>query len=185
MERATQIVIELLGKGTSQAEVARLTGNTPSAISQVALKYPTQIAAKGADASLASGGHSAKLDRIEELCSNKLESLLVMETDIMKVTKVLQTVNASVRRDQGEVGGSAQHTNQTLVQLNVPSHLARKVEVITNTNNDVVAVDGRDLTPATIKDVNNLAGIDYGKQSESMVRTQAIDEIMAVSLDGL
>lgn len=188
MERATQIVIELLAKGSSQSEVAELTGNSASAISQCATKYHAQISAKQADSQLATTGHGKKLDRIESMLADKMIGMIALETDIMKVGMLLTKVNAAVRRDEGEVGGSGSRgtvVNQQVVQLQLSPHLQRTLKVITNSNNDVVAVDGRDLTPASMNHVNSLAGIESGGTIEKEYARQAHDDIISISLTGL
>lgn len=186
MERATNIVIELLAKGTSQAEVAELTGNTASAISQVASRYQQQIAEKTADATLAGGSHSQKLDTLESLITSKLTGMIALETDTMKVAKMFQLVNSALRRDAGERAGSAGgNTQQTVVQLNLPQQSMKEITVMTNSRNDVVAVDGRDLTPASITSVNSMAGLVHKESENEITRAQAFDDIMAVSIPGL
>ena len=183
MQRATQIVVELLAKGSDPAEVAELTGNTVSAICQVRAKYIEQITAKQADAQLAGASHSSKLDKIEGLLADKMIGMIALETDIMKVGNMMKSVNSMTRRDAGERGGASGGTVvQNIVQLNLPQHLSNQIKVVTNTNNDVVAVDGRDLTPAAINQVNSMAGILTGDTHEQVERTTAFDDILQAEI---
>lgn len=189
MERATELVVELLSKNISQVEVARITGNTESAISQVATTYREQIQVGRKDQVLAAGVHGSRLDKLEALAADKLESCLDLETDTMKIANIFKTLNSAIRRDAGESGGSGGNTTtntQNVVQLTVPQHLRATVAVQTNSQNDVVAVAGRDLTPASMRDINTLAGIETGAESnETTTRNQAFDDIMQATIPGL
>lgn len=181
MERATKIVVELLAAGTQQSEVAEITGNTPSAISQVATKYASSIAERQVDMSVGMGGHSTKLDGLETMLVNKLQAMIPLETDSMKVMNMFKTINGAARRDAGEnphatTSGGKQ---QVVVQLNLPQHMQQPVKVVTNPNNDVVSVDGRDLSPASISAVNKLANLSTGTgEMKDDSRKQALDDIM-------
>lgn len=189
MERATELVVELLTKGITATEVARITGNTASAISQVKTTYADKILAGKAEAELAQGAHGARLDKLESLAASKLESVLDLETDSMKIARIFQTLNSAVRRDAGEAGGSGgntiTNTTQTVVQLDVPAHLRAPIVVTTNSSNDVVAVAGRDLTPASMRSINALAGIVEGTSHEEAAKQQANDDIMQTFIPGL
>lgn len=186
MERATELVVELLSKNISAAEVARITGNTESAISQVKNTYIDKIAKGKADASLASGCHGKTLDRLEALVASKLEAVIDLETDSMKIAKIFQTLNSAVRRDSGETGGAGGNTViQTVVQLEVPQHLRQPVAVQVNSSNDVVSVAGRDLTPASIGSVKALAGLAEEQTHEEVISNTSHDEIMQVFVPGL
>jgi predicted transcriptional regulator len=187
MERPTKIVLELLSKGCSQVEVAELTGNTESAISQVATKYATQLAVSRAEVSVATGAHGSKLDRLEALAAERLEGMMVLETDTMKLAKIFQILNGAIRRDSGEKGGSAgaasNTTNtQVIVQLSTPAHLAKRVSILTNSNNDVVRVGDRDLTAASMSYVSALAGISHKEVLQDEIRRQAFDDILSAPL---
>ena len=185
MERATKIVVELLAAGTAQSEVAEITGNTASAISQVATAYASQIVKRKSDMTMATSSHSQKLDNIESLAATKLESLLAVETDTNKVLNIFKALNGAARRDAGESphNKAGNTTNNVVVPLVLPTHMQEQVKVVTNPNNDVVSVDGRDLSPASIGAVNKLANLDTTNGAdEHERRSQAIDDIMEATL---
>jgi len=175
MQRATQIVVELLAKGTTPAEVAEITENSISAICQVQSKYADLIASKRSDSQLAVGGHSAVLDSIENQLAIKLQAMIPLEMDTSKIVNIMKTVNSMVRRDAGESGGTGSNVNVAVLQL--PDHVRQSVKIVTNTNNDVVSVAGRDLTPASMSAIDKLAGITNGGEREQLTRTQAFDDV--------
>lgn len=153
----TQIAIEMLGKGFTQAECVRVLGVTASAISQVATNHADKIAALQAESSEASQLADSKLDKLEMMLVDKLEKMIPLEGDAMKVTKMFATINAAKRRSKGE-GQSTTVNHNTVVQLELPAHLVeRQVQYQTNAQNEVIQVEGRDIITASSKAVRNMA----------------------------
>ncbi len=162
----------MLSKNIPQAEVARILNCTPSAVSQVAATYATKIAEASTLSTTSTEVMEDSMDRIENKLLEKIENTLPLETDLMKLTKMFQVVNGAKRRSKGEghVGaGNVTVDNRKVVQLNLPAHMQRQVEYTTNNQNQVVEINGRNLSIASTKSIEKMAGIgDYEDEQQEL-----------------
>jgi hypothetical protein len=81
-----------------------------------------------------------RIDSIEDRAWQKVEQLLPIQTDIMKVLKVAQAANTARRTAAGAIGVSQP---STVVQLTLPT--AIHVEFKMSSDRQVVEVDNRPL----------------------------------------
>ena len=102
MERGTKIAIEMLGKGLSQVEVSRILGCTESAISQVVTSYSEQISELAVTANAVTASLDEQMEQIEHLLVEKIRNAIPLETDVMKLARLFQTINGAKRRSKGE-----------------------------------------------------------------------------------
>lgn len=158
----------MLSKNISQVEVARIVGCTASAVSQVATKYASQIQNSCALATASGDVMEDAMDRIESQLLEKIERTLPLETDLMKITRMFQVVNGAKRRSKGEGlnGGNFTIDNRKVVQLNLPAHMMKQVQYTTNEQNQVVEINGRNLSIASTKAIEVMAGITEPEELE-------------------
>jgi hypothetical protein len=139
-------IVELLGAGVLPSVVAQTVGCDPSYISQ--LMGREEIAAKVAELRMAKTvgmvEHDGKIQDFEELALQKIGTLLPMQNDIMKVTRVFQVLNGA-RRSAEHNGAGAPQQPGTVVTLNLPA--AAHVEFKLTTDGQVVEVAGRSMVP--------------------------------------
>jgi ribosomal 50S subunit-recycling heat shock protein len=113
---------------------------------------------------------SDSLDAIEEMVLTKIKATIPLETDLMKLTKVLHVVNSAKRRSKGEgmpAAGNVTINNQQVVSLQLPKHLRKQVEYTTNPQNEVVEINGKCLSIASNKQVERLAGLSTDEEDNS------------------
>lgn len=153
---STSLVVELLGKGIEQAKVARILSLHPSTVSEVATRYAQEIEESIICADLARIENDEIMDRIESKALAQLERCLPLETDPLKLTRIVTSLNQMSRRSRGErpllpAGGTVNNIN--VVQLNVATALqsrhAMSSAVTLNNKNEVVAIGGITMAPAS------------------------------------
>lgn len=159
MQKSTEIVVGLLEKGLSPTEIANIVGCSCSAISQIKEKYKERIDVALADRDSSISFQDSKLDQLEQQLIERMEQSVGFEMDPMKLTKMFQVVNNAKRRSKGEGRTPAVVQQNNVVHLNVGHYhkhdTAPKYTV--SPRNEVVAVDGRNLTVATSKQIKAIA----------------------------
>lgn len=98
-------------------------------------------------------------DDLEELTAKKLHTKLkavASAIDPMKLTVILTKLNSLKRRSHGEGQGVVGKT-ASLVSLELPKQLQQNIKVVTNAQNEVVAVDGRQLSTISRESLQELA----------------------------
>lgn len=178
MERGTKIVVELLASGMPTGEVAETVGCTSSAVSQVADAYSEAIAQRalemkhtanspvGSEGSI-SADIDSRLDSLEHTILEKIEKTLPLETNLMKLSKVFQTINGAKRRSRNEgLPQGAVVNNTQVVALTLPEHISRSPKYKTNSQGQIIEVDGTVLETASESFVNKLAGVAEENKDE-------------------
>lgn len=177
MERGTRIVIELLAKGTTKSEIAELVGCSHSAVCQVEEAYCEAIGQRASEMRAAEAAPTSseemaesldsRLDRMEHTLLDKIESAVPLETNLMKLSKVFQTVNGAKRRSKGEgLAAGAVVNNVNVVSLRLPEHINREHKFVRDSHGQIVEVDGQAFNTASEQLVNKMAGIDSAEESE-------------------
>ena len=171
MDRSTKIIIELLGKGTmNQAEIARTFEVSPSAISQIATKYPEEIAAMTADAKVAKIGTDSKIDRLEAQLLDKISTGMEFETDLRVLTGMFRVMNQAARRGSGETPtGTAGKQATATLQLN-QRFIQQNITFVKDSYGQIVQVGDTTLATASADNVNAMA-------LEHEVNTKALEGV--------
>lgn len=158
--------LELLRKNIGPSEAARVLEITPAAISQY-LEDPQfrELVQDGLSiASMARVMRDRKIDELEDMALGQLEKLLPWITKPMEALKAAQVLNGMHRRSTtGEV--SLQDAEK-VVPLELPKYVQNvNVNLVFNTNNEVVEVNGRELRSMSAAEVQKLA-TPAGKELE-------------------
>jgi hypothetical protein len=177
MQRGTKIVIELLAAGKSASEVAEIIGCTDEEVLSVASAYETEITTKRNDIAIskpvtaneAAETRDQRLDGIEDALIAKMENMVPLQTDIMKVASVFKVVNGAKRRSTGE--GHQGTTINNVVQLNLPEHIRKNPEYVLNGQSQVVSVGGRGLSVASTDQIKDLAGLGEETENDTISET--------------
>lgn len=139
-------IIELLGEGVPPSVVAQSVGCDPSYVSQICEQEDVIARIQDLRAQRAAEmvGKDRDINDIEQLALNRIKTLLPMQTDLMKITKVFATMNGA--RKSTDIG-LAQAGNQpsTVVSLSLPA--AAEVFLRLTTDNQVVEIAGRSMVP--------------------------------------
>lgn len=139
-------IVELLGAGTPPHVVAQVVGCDPSYVSQLGAREDIQerimeIRAANAGAVVK---HDASIFDLEKEALAKMERLLPMQSDLMKVTRVFEILNrAKKASDFGVVGTTNQPGTVVTLQLPAAAHLHFKV----TTDQQVIEIEGRSMVP--------------------------------------
>lgn len=156
-------ILNALNSGFSDSAIAASLGVTQSAV----LQY---IDAHGLRNQLEANSRFAKLDEglnsLEEKIIKKMDK--AMEFCVLtpvQLCAMLRTVNGAKRRSLAE-GQPINPNNSQLVVLNLPKHM--EVNVTKNSQNEVIAVDGRALNTLAanklLKHVEQTTGVENGTQ---------------------
>jgi predicted transcriptional regulator len=159
MDNSTKAVVELLGKGIPQVDIARMFECSGSAISQIASTYDHEIADIRAGQQLVKQGTDAAIDRIEAALLVKIENGMESESDLRILAGMFKVMNSAVRRSAGEsptgaqAGGIAQlHLHQNFIGSNI--------QYVKNAQNEIVKVGDTNLTTAHSDVVRTMAHED-------------------------
>jgi predicted transcriptional regulator len=150
----TDMMIELLGKGYRQVEVARLMDVTESAVAQLAERHRAKIQELRIESTVATRAIDQDVDEAEQLALDRLMKQLAFETDTNKLTRAYSVLNAAKRRtlpmDDASAGASQ------VAQVRLPSHLQQNITFVSNTHNQIVQINDKSLSTASNKQVDGL-----------------------------
>lgn len=139
-------IIQLAGSGVPQAIIADTVGCDPSYVSQLLSQEGIQEKVAALRLAKAAGmiKHDETIEEGEKTALNKILTLLPMQTDLMKVTKVFQVLNSARKSsDHGVVGPS--QTPTTVVSLNLPA--AAQLHFRLTSDHQVIEIEGRSMVP--------------------------------------
>lgn len=145
----------LLGKGMDRGHVALAVGISESYISQLLADpaFAGEVQALRYNYMTNATAHDEALDALEHTVVDKLNSSIAFVVDPLKLTRMLQVINAAKRR--GAAPTSATGSGAQVVELVLPTAMMQvitgdvaNVNVQTNAHSQVVAVDGRSMATA-------------------------------------
>lgn len=141
--------LTLLGQGLSVDVVSSAIGVSPSRISQLLSDpvFSARVAELRFAALIKHNDRDDAYDKMEDDLQKRLKDLIPFMMKPMEVLKAIQVINSAKRR--GTSSPEQISGQQTVVQLLMPSvvinqFMAPKLE--TNVNNQIISVDGQDLT---------------------------------------
>lgn len=135
--------LALLGAGVPAEACAATLGVTASRISQLLSEddFALRLSALRYDSLAKHNARDSEYDTLEDQLIRQLKSTVPMLMDPLKVTRVLQVVNAAKRR--GASSPDAILQKQEVVKLTVPIQIVNQYS--TNANKQVVTVDGESM----------------------------------------
>lgn len=135
--------LTLLGQGFAPEMVATAIGVSPARISQLLSQdeFAQQVAELRYRQLASHTERDSKYDTLEDQILDRLRQSLSMVFDPMKLAKLLSVVNSAKRR--GAAAPEHLTTQQTVVQLNIPTAILQQFQV--NVNNQVVRAGQQDL----------------------------------------
>lgn len=136
------VVIQSLRAGFSEADVARSLGVPHTTLADFISrnKIREQLAEKSKFEVI-----DKKYNLLEDSLLDKIsQKIRYADINISQLNAVLRTVNAAKRRSMAEGAIPETGNTQVLVQLDLPEHLT--LQVRTSVQNEVLEVDGRELT---------------------------------------
>lgn len=139
-------IIQLAGSGVPQSVIADTVGCDPSYVSQLLSQEHIQEQVATLRLAKAAGmiKHDETIEDGEKTALARMLTLLPMQSDLMKITKVFQVLNSAKKSsDRGIVG--AGQTPGTVVTLNIPA--AAQVHFKLTSDRQVIEVEGRSLVP--------------------------------------
>jgi len=151
-------VAELLAAGCSIAEVKAATGYSDSYISQ--LGKSTDFRANLAVLKSARvEGEIARQDAYDGLEASLLNGIKERAplADMSELSRALDVVaKNNPRRGKGVLGVNGEGAaGGVSVTLNLPTHMLQPLNLVTNSRNEVVEVDGESLLPLTQKELQS------------------------------
>jgi len=143
---AEQRIISLLSAGVPQVRIAETIGCEPSYISQLAARedIAAEVAMKRAERVADRIEHDDSIEGLEKLALEKIGKLLPMQSDVMKITRVFQVLNAA-KKSGDAAGALAGQTPQQVVVLNLPA--AAQLQFKLTSDQQVIEVEGRSMVP--------------------------------------
>jgi len=134
-------LIDAVAAGFTDTQIAESLGVTPSAVAQAIEKYEIRQLAETKLKASKFASIDENLNKVEDMLAKKLVAAAATLEDPLKITRVLQAVNAAKRRSLSE--GSASAPQTSIAILNLPQRMS--VHVVKNENNEVVEIDGRPM----------------------------------------
>lgn len=162
--------LELLGAGVSQEATASALGVTASYISQLMAEeeFAKQVAEMRFTQLHAHTKRDNKYDGIEDKLLDRMEQSLPLMIKPNEILRALQVVNAAKRRgSQAQELPVGQHAQ---VVLNMPVKLVQKF--VTNIQNQVIAVEGKDLITIPPQELLKKVGVHENKQLTAVTAEQ-------------
>ena len=136
-------VLDLLGAGVMQVQVAQALGVDESYVSQLMAdeSFRNEVQLRRAARAAEHIELDGKIEDLEEMALNKVLKLLPLETNLMKALKVFQVANAAKKKSEAAVNAQ---TPSTIVNITMPQNAL--VHFAMTSDKQVVEVDGRSLT---------------------------------------
>lgn len=137
-------IAELLGAGASQAQVAMAVGVEESYVSQLMADegFRASVTERRAEKAAQFAATDAKIDSIEDKAWKRIDQLVDMETNLMKLLKVAQAANGAKRRTGMDGSGGSAGT-APIVNITLPASAV--VAFTMTTDKQVVEIAGRSM----------------------------------------
>lgn len=163
-------ILDLLAAGVSQVQTAAALGVEESYVSQLMAneEFRSAVSLKRADKAVDQIEHDGKIDDIEEKAWERVQKLLPMETNLMRVLKVAQVANAAKRKTETSI---IPQQPSTIVNIALPQQAL--VHFKLSSDKQVVEVEGRSL--ATMP-----SHVVQAKMRERKAQTLLIDATPAI-----
>lgn len=175
------MMVELLGKGYRQVEVARLMGISESAVAQIADTYKDRIQETRIESTVATRAIDQDIDEAEQLALDRLMKQLAFEVDTNKLTRAFSALNGAKRRalpmDDITKGSSA------IAEVTLPAHLQQNITYVHNTHNQIVQINDKSLSTASNKQVDSLLEKHRNRILESPNGEGGSNEISAADFE--
>jgi hypothetical protein len=149
------MLVEFLTKGYSDEDLYHIVPElTTPELETIKSQYCDTILRGMRDYYLVRKQSDDKMDYLESIALDKLETAIAIEMDSMKLLKLFQTLNSAKRRSEGEGQGN-NHTTihaEKVVQLQMPARMLKQQaspSFETNSNNEVIKVGSTDMATAT------------------------------------
>lgn len=157
-----ELVIKLLSQGIPTSQIAAAAGCDESYVSQ--LKADPEIARKVAEktavTTIADANFDERLDRAEETVLSRIEKSIGF-ANLPQALAAFRTLNTARRRKEGPLGPPVTNINVTLT---LPANAIPRY--VTNSNNEIVEVEGRTLVSATPKSLEAVMAARINKPLE-------------------
>lgn len=156
---------------------AEKLGISPSAVSQALSSIEESSAAQTSAQANQANLHDNKYDALELVALNKLEGLLAVETNIMKVSKIMEMLNSAKRRAGivGSLGSSSASGSANFITINMPAAIQQKL--VLNENKEVIEVDGRSLVTMPSTEVEKI--LQEKKEAQAAAQELEAKEVAA------
>lgn len=140
-----QAVVRYLVQGIPTSQIAAAVGCDESYISQLKAdpEIQTQVATQAAEVTVRDANFDQTLESAEELALNKIERSLQF-ANMGQALSAFRILNTARRRKDGPAVGTSVTVN---VSLTLPANALPRY--VTNTNNEIVEVEGKTLVSAT------------------------------------
>jgi predicted transcriptional regulator len=154
--------LELLGQGIGPEMVASALGVTTSAISQLLARedFALAVTERRFQSLAAHNTRDLAYDKLEDKLLEKLENVLPMMFDPLKILRALQVINGAKRRGAAAPDSTIQ--KQQIVQLVMPSvalqQFTQTNNLTMNIHNQVVNAGGQDLITVQSANMDKLLG---------------------------
>lgn len=142
-----ELVIKLLSQGIPTSQIAAAAGCDESYVSQLKAdpEIAKRVAEKTAVTTIADANFDERLDRAEETVLGRIEKSIGF-ANLPQALAAFRTLNTARRRKEGPIGPAVTNINVTLT---LPANALPRY--VTNSNNEIVEVEGRTLVSATPK----------------------------------
>jgi transcriptional regulator with XRE-family HTH domain len=136
-------VIELLGAGVTQSQVAAALGVEESYVSQLMSEEEVRAEVSNLRATKAAGyiQVDGTIENLEEVALERITRLLPMEANLMKALKVFQVMNAAKKKSESSI---APQQPANIVTINLPQQALVTFQM--SSDKQVIDIAGRSLT---------------------------------------
>lgn len=137
--------LELLGDGIASNIVAQTLGVSESYVSQLLADelFLKGVVERRYEALAKHNKRDAAYDSLEDELLDRLKSTLPMLYDPLKITKVLQVINAAKRRGQSTPDSITQQN--VIVNLTLPTAVIERFSVAKDSNNQILEAGSQKL----------------------------------------
>ena len=165
-EEQTELSVELLGKGYRVVEVARILGISDADVDAVAKQYKREIQTARIESTVTSRAMDDDIEEAEKRALERLHSQLAIETDTAKLTRAFVALNSAKRRSPPtEETGTGR---DSLAHVRLPAHLRQNVTFVQNNHNQIIQVNGQELSTASNKRVSEFLKRKHENKSLSL-----------------
>lgn len=135
-------ILDLLGAGVPQVQVATAVGVDESYVSQLMAEdwFRGAVQERRAAHAVESIEHDEKIDSIERRAWERIDKLLPLETNLMKLLKVAQVANAAKRKSEVAVASTQP---ATIVNIALPQ--SALVQFKMTSDKQVIEIEGRSM----------------------------------------
>ena len=155
MNETTELILNYYSKGVPVEDIAMAVGASVAYVESVISHEDSKglLSSKKKDLLDSQTDDISELQSLQRKIMKKAHESLVGETDIGKLSNALQKVNSVKNIEEDKLRKDKEKADSDNLSINLPTILAKALNIHFTQNNQIISIDEKSMTPATSKQI--------------------------------